>query len=584
MFSGILRAFHIYLRALREVRAFWPALLLILALGLASIPLSLLLPLPLKLVIDNVLNHQPVTGLASALPGDWTSGHRALLVTAISLSVGLGIVNVGWKLVDWLLRETVAERMVQEFRGKLLYHGLRMPPFCHAVNGTQDLGYRINQDAQALQWTAIYGLIPLVVGAANIGCTLYASAMISGKLALLALGTAAPTVILIHLYQGRLKSKWLAAKEQDSAAQSLVHEVLGALRVVTLYGQERRELSRFLCCSGLSVAARLRALRTEGMLGAMLSLSAAVGGAITLYVGLRYVESGLLSTGDLLLVITYIGQLYGPIQSMGTHATGQQHAIASAERAFAVLDTPIVLADRPDAPARGRAEGHIVFRNVRFGYGDREIFERVNLGIPAGTTVGLVGRTGAGKTTLINLLLRLFDPLSGEIRLDGIDLRDWRLADLRRQFAVLPQDAPLFSTTVAENIVYGRPGASEAEIVAAASRASADAFIRRLPNGYHTPVGERGARLSGGERQRIALARALLLDAPVIVLDEPTSAVDRDTESAIIESLERLRAGRTVFVITHRAATLRHMDMILRVEGGQVWIEDLAAPLLRTAS
>ena len=574
--AGIGRAFHIYFRALREVRQFWPALALILASGFVWIPISLLSPLPLKLVVDNVLGGQPLAGWTARLtPAFLASDHGRLLAAAIGMSVALGLIGIAHKLADWLIREAVADRMVHRFRGDMLRHGLMLPMLHHAKHGTLDLGYRITQDAPALQWTAIYGIIPVLVAIANIGGTLYVTMTISAKLAVIAVLTSAPTIALVHLYQQRLKAKWHAAKEKDSAAQALVHEVLGALRIVTLFGQERRETERFLAQSHQGIAARLKALRAEGMLGAVLSLSAALGTAAILYLGVRDVEGGLLSVGDLLMVVAYIGQLYAPLQAIGTHVAGQQHAVASMERAFAVFDQHLAVSDRPGARPLARARGEIAFEGVSFGYGPETLVLRdVSFLIPAGSAVGIVGPTGAGKTTLVNLVLRLFDPVAGEIRLDGVDLRDWRLADLRRQFAVVPQDALLFSTTIAENISYGRPEASAAEIEAAAKAVNAHDFIMGLAEGYQTRVGERGVRLSGGERQRIALARALLTNAPFIILDEPTSALDQETEAAIVEGLERLRHGRTVFIIAHRLATLRHVDLRLRVAGGTVSLEE----------
>jgi ATP-binding cassette, subfamily B, bacterial len=570
--TGISRAFHIYVRAFREVRPFWPWLALILTLGLASVPLSLLMPLPMKLVLDNVLGGKPLASFPARLvPAGIASDHSRLLVAAIGFSVVLGLISIAHKLVDWMLRETVADRMVHHFRGDLLLHGLKLPALHHTAHGTLDLGYRINLDAPALQWTAIYGVIPVLIALANIGCTLYVTAAISLPLALIALATSVPTLALVHLYQARLKAKWHAAKEQESAAQSLVHEVLSALRVVVLFGQERREQHRFLARSRLSIAARLRAIRTEGLLGALLSLSTVLGTAAILYLGVRDVQAQLLSIGDLLVIVTYVGQLYGPLQAIGTHVSGQQHAVASAERAFAILDCNLAIRERPDSRPLVHAQGKIEFRGVTFGYdAGKPTLSEASFVVPAGASVGITGRTGAGKTTLVNLLLRLFDPDAGEIRLDGVDLRDWRLADLRRQFAVVPQEPTLFSTSVAENIAYARPGAGMAAVVAAAQAANAHEFITALPQGYETPVGERGLRLSGGERQRIALARAFLADAPIIVLDEPTSAVDRGTETAIVESLERLRRGRTLFIIAHRLATLRHVDLRLRVDDGKV--------------
>jgi ATP-binding cassette, subfamily B, bacterial len=584
MLAGLTRTFHIYRRAFYEVRGYWRWLALILAVGLLGIPLSLLLPLPLKLILDNVLGDRPLSGVLAMLMPRSSSGGQ--LVAAIVLSLCLGLLGTAYKLLDWLLREAVADRMVQRFRGRMLLHGLRLPVLYHAAHGTRDLAYRINQDAQALQWTAIYGVIPVIVALANIGSTLYVTMAISAKLALVALVTVLPTMTVVHAYQRRLKARWHAAKELDSTAQSGVHEVLDSLLVVTIFGQEKRETERFLGRSRQSIGARLRAIRSEGLLGALLSVSTVLGTAAILYLGVRDVQLHALSVGDLILVLTYIGQLYAPLQAVGTHVSGQQHAVASVERAFAILDQPLAIADRPGALPFARARGDIAFDGVSFGYHHGSpVLERVTFAVPSGALVGIVGRTGAGKSTLTSLLLRLVDPDSGVVRLDGRDLRDWRLADLRRQFAMLPQEPTLLSTTVAENIAYARPKASFADIVAAARAANAHDFIMALPEGYRTEIGDRGARLSGGERQRLALARAFLADAPIIVLDEPTSAIDPQTEAAIVESLERLRRGRTVFMIAHRLGTLRHVDIRLRVEEGRVSVEqDLLAEALPQAS
>jgi ATP-binding cassette subfamily B protein len=248
-----------------------------------------------------------------------------------------------------------------------------------------------------------------------------------------------------------------------------------------------------------------------------------------------------------------------------------QGSLVSAERAFALLDESPDVQDRPGARHLQRAEGAISFRKVCFAYPHNPpVLHDVSIHIEPGTCVGIEGTTGAGKTTLLSLLTRFYDPTAGEILLDGVDLRDYRLADLRNQFAIVLQDTVLFSTTVAENIAYARPEASDAEIIAAAEAANAHEFITRLPQGYETKVGERGMRLSGGERQRIALARAFLKDAPLLILDEPTSSVDLRTEKLIIEALQRLVQGRTTFIIAHRLSTLNECDVRLRLEHGRL--------------
>jgi ATP-binding cassette subfamily B protein len=322
------------------------------------------------------------------------------------------------------------------------------------------------------------------------------------------------------------------------------------------FRQERREVGRFLDRAQAAFRARMGVMWLQGGFGVILSLSSAFGITAILYLGVRDVQAHLLSVGDLLLVMGYIGQLYAPLHGIGMHVTGQQQALASIERACALLDDEPTVADREGAIPLRRAIGDIGFENVSFAYaGDREVLSGVSVEVPAGSCVGIVGKTGAGKTTLINLLVRLLDPTAGRIRLDGIDLRDYRLADLRDQFAVVPQEPVLFSTTVAENIAYGCPDAPMEAIVEAAKLAEAHDFISALPDGYRTNVGERGMLLSGGERQRIVLARAFLKDAPILILDEPTSSIDLETEGELFASMERLMHGRTTFLIpTEHAA------------------------------
>jgi ATP-binding cassette subfamily B protein len=269
--------------------------------------------------------------------------------------------------------------------------------------------------------------------------------------------------------------------------------------------------------------------------------------------------------------MAYISQLYQPLKTIGRKAVSLQSSLAGAERAFSLLDEAPDVAERPNARPLSRASGAIAFRDVSFSYGkDASVLHDISFEIGPSTRVGVIGATGAGKTTLASLLTRFYDPTAGEILLDGVDLRDYRLADLRNQFSIVLQEPVLFSTSIAENIAYARPGASREEIVEAAKAANAHEFITRLAEGYETQVGERGLRLSGGERQRIALARAFLKDAPLLILDEPTSSVDLRTEAVIMEAMDRLMRGRTTFMIAHRLSTLKNCDVLLVIENGRL--------------
>jgi len=319
------------------------------------------------------------------------------------------------------------------------------------------------------------------------------------------------------------------------------------------------------------MAARLRLALDEGRFGVLIGLTAALGMAAVLLIGVSHVRTGLLTLGQLLMVLTYLSQLYDPLKTISRKAAGIQSYLSSAERVFKLLDQRSDVAERPNARPLRRAAGAVTFHNVSFAYdASRPVLDDVSFAAPAGVRVAVVGATGAGKTTLVSLLTRFYDPTAGAILLDGVDLRDYRVSDLRAQFAIVLQEPVLFSTSIAENIAYGRPAASEAEIAHAAEAAGAHEFILRLPHGYQTTVGERGMQLSGGERQRVSLARAFLKDAPVLILDEPTSSVDTKTEAVILEAMNRLMRGRTAFLITHRQSALAACDAHLRLELGRL--------------
>jgi ATP-binding cassette subfamily B protein len=297
----------------------------------------------------------------------------------------------------------------------------------------------------------------------------------------------------------------------------------------------------------------------------------ALGSATVLYVGVRHVEARIITLGSLLLVMGYLTQLYQPLRTVSRKVATLQLRLASAERAFSLLDETPEVVEKRNATPLARASGHVSFRGVTFAYErNRPILRDVSFDVPPATRVGIAGATGAGKTTLLNLLLRFYDPLSGQIFLDGVELRDYRLEDLRRQFAIVLQEPVLFSTTIDENISYGRPSATQDQVAAAAEAANVHAFIAGLPDGYDTVVGERGMSVSGGERQRISIARAFLKDAPILLLDEPTSSVDAETEAGILEAMERLMQGRTVFMIAHRTSTLQNCDVRLELREGRL--------------
>jgi ATP-binding cassette subfamily B protein len=563
---------RLYGLLLAEARPYWPHLAGIFLLGLLSAPLALLLPLPLKIAVDSVLGDHPLPAVLQAvLPGAADASPTGLLMVAAGLVMAVGLLVQLQALANWLLQTYTGERLVLRFRARLFAHLQRLSLAYHDRQGSTDATYRMQYDAPAIQWVLINGITPLLTSGVMLLGMVVVTSRIDQYLAAVALAVAPVLYGLRRSSSRRLRGQWYQVKEFESSAMSVVQEVIAALRVVKVFGQEQREEQRFVRHASRGVHGQMRLALTQGGFDLLVGLTIAAGTAAVLVIGVRHVQAGLLTLGDLLLVMSYLTQLYGPLETVSKKVAELQASLASAERAFTVLEEAPDAVDRPGAVRIVRASGAVIFRRVSFAYPDgHAVLREVTLDVAPGTTVGIMGTTGAGKSTLLSLLLRFYDPDTGTILLDGRDVRDYRLEDLRKQFAVVLQEPVLFSASLAENIAYARPGARATEITDAARAANAHDFIQALPDGYDTQVGERGIRLSGGERQRISIARAFLKDAPVLILDEPTAAVDVRTEAMIIEAMERLSTERTTFIIAHRRSTLAHCTVILRMEDGRL--------------
>ena len=574
---------RLFRRLLGQARPHAGSIAALAAMSLLGAPLALLTPVPVKVAIDHVLGRVPVPGwLAAVLPDVALRSDAALLVAA---SLGVVAIALAQQLQGFgtaLLQAWTAERLVLGFRARLFDHVQRLALGFHDLRGAADTLYRVQYDALAVRDAVTQGAIPLVASAVTVAVMVGVSAAIDWQLTLVALAIAPAMMGLSHLVKGRLRREWTRQKELEASAMGVVQEVLGALRVVKAFGQERREVERFRGHAEAGVVARVRAEATQAGYNVLLHTAVAAGTGTVLFVGVRHVQSGLITTGDLVQVLLYLALLYVPLQTLGMKVASLQTAFASAERAFSLLDEAPEVDQAADARPLDRARGAVTFDGVAFAYpGAEPVFEGLSAAVPAGARVGVVGPTGAGKSTLLGLLPRLYDPTRGRLLLDGVDVRELRLADLRRQFAIVLQEPVLFAGSVAENIAYGRPDARPDEVRQAAQQANAHAFVERLPGGYDAPVGDRGMRLSGGERQRVSLARAFLRDAPVLLLDEPTSAVDVATERLVMDAIDRLMEGRTTFMISHRPDTLDRCDLVMRVGGGAV--EVLDGPAARRA-
>ncbi len=535
----------LFRRLFSETRSHRFQIACIFVISMLAAPLALLTPVPLAIAVDSAIGSQPLPGFLDGLvPAAVSDSSDGVLIFAAVMFAAIAVLTQVQDLGNTVLKTYTGEKLLLNFRNKLFQQSQRLSLAYHDRVGTSDSTYRVQEDAKSLQYIAVESLISLVTAATTLVAMIYVTARIDFELALVAIAVT-PVLMLAALhFRPRMRATSREVKKLESGALSVVQEVLTGLRVVKAFGQEDREQERFFGQSSLGMRARIRLAVLEGGYALLVGGVIGAGGGVVLFVGVHHVQSGIITLGELLLVMGYLTQLYAPIKTMARKAGSLQNYLASAERAFGLLEEAPDVPERPDARPLARASGAVEFRDVSFSYGsDRLALDDVSFAVGPGTRVGVAGATGAGKTTLMNLLTRFYDPSSGRILLDGIDLRDYKLADLRSQFGIVLQDTVLFSTSIAENIAYARPDAGRQELEAAAAAANIHDFIMSLPGGYETQVGERGMRLSGGERQRISLARAFLKDARILILDEPTSSVDVKTEALIMEAMERLMVG-----------------------------------------
>jgi ATP-binding cassette, subfamily B, bacterial len=559
-------------RVLAELRPYWLSILVLLIISLSAIPITLITPLPIKLIVDNILGSSTLPGwLAFVLPGGSQISNDYVLWLALAILVGSTLLTYLQNLLNVWLTNKIGNRMTLDVRDRLFRQMQRLSIAYHDTKGSADSTYRTLQDAPALRSFGVDSMIPLVTSILTLGAMIIVTLFIDWQLALIALLVSPFMFLLTLMFRPRLRRAWRRVKVSESAAMAVAQETLGASRVVKAFGQEDQKSDQVVSRYNESQSAALRVYVDSAVYNLLIGAITAVGLVAVLYVGIRHVQSNTLTIGSLLVVNYYVTQLYSPLKNVGQKMLDIQMSLAGLERCHAVLDEKPDVPEAPNALSIARAKGKIAFQNVSFEYtSGHPVLHGVSFELPPGSCLGVVGPTGSGKTTLSNLLLRFFDPSDGVITLDEVDLKDYKLADLRNQFAVVLQDTVLFSTSITENIRFAMPGATITEVVTAATAANAHDFITDLPEGYGTLVGERGMKLSGGQRQRISLARAFLKNAPVLILDEPTSALDIHAETAVLDAIQRLMKGRTTLMIAHRASALRNCNIILILEDGRV--------------
>ncbi|MBA3883857.1 MAG: ABC transporter ATP-binding protein [Chthoniobacterales bacterium] len=568
----------IYSRVLRYYRPFIGQTAAGLVLAVCGIGLNLLKPWPFKLIVDDLIPNRALTGQWRQLFGE--DAHTTLL----GLCGVLVVIQLVWGIVNWVtnyLFVRIGLQALLALRTELYAYLQSLSLRYHDAQRSTDSSFRVAYDSQAIQtiynqgFTNIFGSVLTLIG------TFVVMIGIDWQLTLLSLGVVPLIVCTIYFFANRIRTQSTLIHEQESAVLTQAQEGLSSVRMVHAFGREEWEVRQFQDRAQQSLRANLQLTLTNVNSALVISTLMVAGTAAMYYVGTLHVLAGTLTLGSLLVFSAYLLMLYHPLESLTYTAWAMEGAAAGAQRCFEVLDRADDVVDAPDAAVVHDTRGALRFENVTFGYASgHPVLHDIDLKVATNQIVGVAGGTGAGKSTLLALVPRFYDPDFGSVQVDGRDLRSVTKGSLRAQIGIVLQDTLLFSTTVRENIAYGRPEATEDEIREAAHRAEADEFISRMPQDYDSPVGERGGHLSVGQRQRIGIARAFLKDAPILLLDEPTSALDPTTEAAIMQTIKKLMRGRTTLIVTHRLATIHGVDRIIVLEHGRVVEQGTGAELL----
>ena len=528
-------------------------------------------PWPLKLIIDHGLLHTELPHSLGFLQPLIAGSTVPFIVVVCASIVLISLVSSVCSYFQTFITSSVGYRTVYTLRRELFAHLQSLSLSFHTQARSGDLLTKIAGDTNTLKDWFADSLLKFTSQLLTVLGMLVILFTVDWRIGAIALATM-PFLgySLFHVYR-KTKISVKTQKKQEGQVAARMDEVLSAVPLVQAFARETHEMRRFDKVTAETVRQSIRVARMGAAAGRSSELITAVGTAVAVLFGALLVLRGAMLPGALVLVVSYLNSLYKPLKNLASLSTDFSKAMASAERISEVLDVEPEITDRPGAVEATALRGTIEFDRVSFDYGDgREVLRDVSFTVPPGQRLALVGASGAGKSTIVSLILRLYEPQSGVIRIDGVDIRDYKIKSLRRNVGLVLQQAILFGATIRENIAYGRPDATDVEIESAAWAANADEFIQDLDDGYDTVVAERGATLSGGQRQRIAIARALVRDAPILILDEPMTGLDVESEDKVREALDRLMVGKTCISITHDLASIADADLVLLLEEGRV--------------
>ena len=535
------------------------------AMGLAA-------PWPLKIVLDNVIGGDPSPGwlrqIANWLPGDGVMQTAAFAAISTVIIAAVGAVA---SYLDNYYTESVGQWVANDLRVRVYDHLEHLPLAYYDTHQTGTLLSTITDDIATIQGFASSATLGIVVDLLTIAGMLGLMFWLNWDFALIAVGVAPFLLLFVVRFRKAVKKATREVRRRESDMVGVVQQGLESIRVVNAFGRQELEEEHLQEASRAAVQAALKARGVKSLLSPVVAVTVSFCTAFVLWRGASLVLASAMTAGSLTVFLSYLHKFFKPVQDLAKMTGTIAQAAVGVERVRGILDIDMSIPERPDAREPGRLEGAIEFDRVAFAYDPASpVLKSVTFSIRAGQFVGIVGTTGSGKSTVVSLIPRFYDPTAGRVLIDGVDIRDYKLQGMRDQIGFVLQDTVLFRGTIRENIAYGRPDAAEKEIVEAARLANAHEFIARMPDGYHTQVGERGLTLSGGQRQRIGIARAVIRNSPILILDEPTTALDSESEKVVIEALERVMKGRTVITIAHRLSTIRDADKIVVLKDGRV--------------
>jgi ATP-binding cassette, subfamily B, bacterial len=573
---------ELFKRTLPLLRPHWGKISVAMLAMVLEAFVSVLRPWPLKVVIDRVLSHKP-----SRVPflHVWLDNapfsKMQILYGACASTIVIALLTGILTYYFTHAMGKIGQGLVFRLRSDLFAHMQRLSLRFHDRQRTGDLTHRLMSDIKEIQDMIAGGIQTLATNVFVLAAILILMLWVNWRFALVSLAASPFLFWTVFRYKRRIKAASRRARKSTGLLASLAQETLSSIRIVQGLAQEDQQDERFQAHSENHHEAYLELVRYQARVAPLVDTFAALGLTVVIWYGATRVLAGELTTGDVVLFFAYVTNLYAPMKALSRWSVSWDKAMVSAERIIEVMLVRSEVTNREGARTISVMKGGIEFQDVSFEYEPgRPVLARLNLAIAPGERVAIVGATGAGKSTLVSLIPRFYDPCSGEVLIDGEDIRNYALQSLREQISLVLQDSLLFSGTIRENIAFGRPGASDEEIVAAAVTANADEFVQRLPEGYDTPVAERGTTLSGGQKQRIAIARAILRDAPILILDEPTSSLDSASEQVVMGALELAAAGRTTLIIAHRLSTARLADRIVVLDRGRIVEEGTHSELM----